>query len=27
MPFNEIDIMQPLKMLHLLEVGEEGGEI
>jgi hypothetical protein len=27
MPFNEIDVMQPLKMLHLLEEGEEGGEI
>lgn len=27
MPFNEVDVMQPLKMLHLLEEGEEGGEI
>jgi hypothetical protein len=27
MPFNEVDVIQPLKMLHLLEEGEEGGEI
>jgi hypothetical protein len=27
MPFNEVDVMQPLKMLHLLEEGEKGGEI
>jgi hypothetical protein len=28
MPFHELDVMQPLKMLHLLEEGgEEGGEI
>jgi hypothetical protein len=27
MPFNEVDVIQPLKKLHLLEEGEEGGEI
>jgi hypothetical protein len=27
MQFNEIDVKQPLKKLHLLEEGEEGGEI
>ena len=27
MLFHEVDVMQPLKMLHLLEEGEEEGEI
>jgi hypothetical protein len=26
MPFHELDVMQPLKMLHLLEEGEKREE-